>query len=533
MDVAPSLGLYFHHTSGVEGEFLLPEVMGSGAALFDYDNDGDLDVYLVNAASRATATAPARNQLFRQNDDGTFVDATAETGLGDDGYGMGTALGDIDNDGDLDVLVTNDGPNRLYRNNGDGTFRNITSTAGIEGSRWSTSAAFCDIDTDGLLDLYIANYVTNEPPFACATGTGEPDYCGPNAYRGVADRLYRNTGGGTFVDISAPSGIAQMARNGLGVVCFDFNDDARDDFLVANDGERNQLWINQGDGRFVDRGVWFGIAANIAGETEASMGVALGDVDGDLRLDALLTHLDGETNTLYLANDMGLLMDATALSGVGFPSVAYTGFGTALADLDQDADLDLAVANGKVRRGSESSVSPSDESPVATFERRYAESNLVMSNNGRGWFDNACPIAREFCAAKAVSRGLLAGDIDADGDLDLLITNANGPVRLYRNDLPCNGGWLKIRVVNPAHNRDAIGALARIRLGDRWQARPVLHTSSYLSSADATVHFGLGPVQTVDEIAVTWPDGRRERFPGAAANRLIEIRKGAGKAEDA
>ena len=323
MDVAPSLGLYFHHTSGIEGEFLLPEVMGSGAALFDYDNDGDLDVYLVNAASRATATAPARNQLFRQNDDGTFVDATAETGLGDDGYGMGTALGDIDNDGDLDVLVTNDGPNRLYRNNGDGTFRNVTSTAGIEGSRWSTSAAFCDIDTDGLLDLYIANYVTNEPPFACATGTGEPDYCGPNAYRGVADRLYRNTGGGTFVDISAPSGIAQMARNGLGVVCFDFNDDARDDFLVANDGERNQLWINQGDGRFVDRGVWFGIAANIAGETEASMGVALGDVDGDLRLDALLTHLDGETNTLYLANNMGLLMDATALSGVGFPSVAY------------------------------------------------------------------------------------------------------------------------------------------------------------------------------------------------------------------
>lgn len=397
--MAPRLGLDFQHASGVEGDFLLPEVMGSGAALFDYDHDGDLDVYLVNAGSAPAAA----NRLFRQRQDGTFVDATEESALGDDGYGMGAALGDIDNDGDIDVLVTNYGANQLYRNNGDGTFSNISSIVGIEGSRWSTSAAFCDIDADGLLDLYVANYVTNEPPFACASGTGKPDYCGPNAYRGVSDRLYRNDGG-TFADISAASGIAQTAHNGLGVVCLDFNGDQRSDFLVANDGERNQLWINQGDGTFIDRGVWFGVATNIAGETEASMGIAIGDVNGDLRLDALLTHLDGETNTLYLADGTGTLMDASASSGVGFPSVAYTGFGTALADLDQDADLDLAVANGKVRRGDHSPAVPGGETPLAVFERLYAEPNLIMRNDGGGWFENDCANAAQFYS-DAVSRG--------------------------------------------------------------------------------------------------------------------------------
>ena len=525
VDVAPELGLLFDHTSGVEGEFLLPEVMGSGLAVFDYDGDGDLDVYFVNADTHAAVDAG--NRLFRRDADGVFRDATAQAGLGDTGYGMGTALGDIDNDGDLDLLVTNDGPNRLYRNNADGTFSDITDSAGIEGSRWSTSAAFCDIDDDGLLDLYIANYVTNEPPYACASGAGEPDYCGPNAYRGVPDRLYRNDGA-RFVDISAASGIARTAHNGLGVVCFDFDGDARDDFLVANDGERNQLWINEGDGQFVDRGVRFGVATNIEGDTEASMGIALGDVDGDLRLDALMTHLGGETNTLYLADFTGLLLDSSALSGVGFPSVADTGFGVALADLDQDADLDLAVANGRVQRGADLTAPPNDETPPDAFGRLYAEPNLLMVNNGQGWFDDRCAATPGFCATTEVGRGLLAADIDADGDLDILVTNANGPARVYRNDIPDKGNWLKLRIADPALNREAIGATVRVRLGDAWQTRPVIHATSYLSSADAEVHFGLGPAQAVDEIVVIWPDGVRERFPGTGANRSAVIRKGMG-----
>ena len=525
VDVAPEPGLLFDHTSGVEGEFLLPEVMGSGLAVFDYDGDGDLDVYFVNADPHASVATG--NRLFRRDSEGVFRDATAQAGLGDTGYGMGTALGDIDNDGDLDLLVTNDGPNRLYRNNADGTFSDITDSAGIEGSRWSTSAAFCDIDDDGHLDLYIANYVTNEPPYACASGAGEPDYCGPNTYRGVPDRLYRNDGT-RFVDISTASGIARTAHNGLGVVCFDFDGDARDDFLVANDGERNQLWINEGDGKFVDRGVRFGVATNIEGDTEASMGIALGDVDGDLRLDALVTHLGGETNTLYLADPMGLLLDSSALSGVGFPSVADTGFGVALADLDQDADLDLAVANGRVQRGAASTAPPHSETPPDAFRRLYAEPNLLMVNNGQGWFDDRCEATPGFCATTEVSRGLLAADIDADGDLDILVTNANGPARLYRNDIPDKGNWLKLRIDDPALNREAIGATVRVRLGDAWQTRPVIHATSYLSSADAEVHFGLGPAQAVDEIVVIWPDGVRERFPGTGANRSAVIRKGTG-----
>ena len=527
VDAGPGLGVLFDHTSGVRGEFLLPEVMGSGLAVFDYDGDGDLDVYLVNAD---TATDATGNRMFRQDADGVFRDATGESRTGDTGYGMGAALGDIDNDGDLDLLVTNDGPNRLYRNNADGTFSDITEVAGIEGSRWSTSAAFCDIDDDGLLDLYIANYVTNEPPYACASGTGKPDYCGPNAYRGVPDRLYRNNGTG-FVDISAASGIAQTARNALGVVCFDFDGDARDDFLVANDGERNQLWMNEGDGTFVDRGVRLGVATNIEGDTEASMGIALGDVDGDLRLDALMTHLGGETNTLYLADPFGMLLDASALSGVGFPSVADTGFGVALADLDQDADLDLVVANGRVQRGADSTAPPGGETASDTFRRLYAEPNLLMVNNGRGWFDEHCHRAVGFCAANEVSRGLLAADIDADGDLDILVTNANGPARLYRNDIPDKGNWLKLRLADPVLNRDAIGATVRVRVGDIWQARPVVHATSYLSNGDAQVHFGLGSVEAVDEILVIWPDGTRERFPGIPANHSSVIRKGTGRGD--
>ena len=527
VDTAPEVGLLFHHTSGVEGEFLLPETMGSGLAVFDYDNDGDLDVYFVNADAETDPALVSGNRLFRQDADGVFLDATEEAGLGDTGFGMGVALGDIDNDGDLDLLVTNVGPNRLYRNNADGTFSDISENAGVEGSRWSTSAAVCDSDDAGLLDLYIANYVTNEPPHACASGTGEPDYCGPNIYRGVPDRLYRNDGG-RFDDISASSGIAETARNGLGVVCFDFDGDDRDDLLVSNDGERNQLWRNQGGGRFVDRAVRFGVATNIEGVNEASMGIALGDVDGDLRADALMTHLAGETNTLYVADSMGMLLDSSALSGVGYPSIADTGFGVALADLDQDADLDLAVANGRVQRSPDSAGPANGESPTDIFRRLYAEPNLLMVNDGQGRFDDHCHQSPGFCTATEVSRGLLTADIDADGDLDILVTNANGPASLYRNDIPRKGNWLKLRLADPVVRRDAIGATVSVRLGDTWQMRPVVHATSYLSSADAQVHFGLGTADAVDAIEVIWPDGTRERFPGSPANLSTVIRKGTG-----
>lgn len=517
-DIAPTAEIKFHHDSGIQGDFFLPEIMGSGAAVFDYDNDGYLDVYLINSGS---AKQGASNRLFRQNSDGTFSDTTADSGLGDQGYGMGVAVGDIDNDGDLDLLATNYGDDHLYRNNGQGAFTEITDIAGIKGLRWSTSAAFCDVDEDGYLDLYISTYVTNNPPFACTNGAGEIDYCGPNAYRGVADQLYHNNGDGTFTDISAASGISQAVNNGLGVVCFDFNGDSYDDVLVANDGERNQLWINNGKGEFVDRGITFGIAVNIFGESEASMGIALGDVNGDLGLDLFLSHLDEETNTLYTSTKNNTMMDATARSGLGIASVPYTGFGTSLFDADHDGDLDLVVANGKVRRGKEQGES------LERFDRIFAESNLMMENTGAGEFGDFCSNTEAFCRSLAVSRGLLTTDIDRDGDLDVLVTNSNGPVQLFQNNIPKQGGWLMLRVTEL--NRDAIGALVRIRTGKTWLVRPVIHTYSYLSSGDATVHFGLAHSGRIDEIEITWPDGDKEQFPGTDSNQLLVIRRGDGK----
>ena len=517
IDIAPAADVKFNHDSGIQGDYFLPEIMGSGAAVFDYDNDGYLDIYLINSGS---AGQGASNRLFRQTADGTFTDATEESGLGDQGYGMGVAIGDIDNDGDLDLLATNYGDDHLYRNNGQGAFTEITAAAGIKGLRWSTSAAFCDVDEDGYLDLYISTYVTNNPPFACTNGAGEIDYCGPNAYRGVADQLYHNNGDGTFTDISAASGISQAVNNGLGVVCFDFNGDSHDDLFIANDGERNQLWLNDGKGNFVDRGVAFGIAVNLFGETEASMGIALGDVNGDLGLDLFLSHLDEETNTLYISTKGYTMMDATTRSGLGIASVPYTGFGTALFDADHDGDLDLAVANGRVRRGQEQGES------LNLFHRIYAEPNLMMENTGSGEFRDFCNSTEPFCQSPAVSRGLLTADIDRDGDLDMLVTNSNGPVQLFQNNIPKHGGWLMLRVTEL--NRDAIGALAKIRTGKNWLVRPVIHTYSYLSSGDATVHFGLAQTGRVDEIEITWPDGVVEQFPGTDSNQLLIIRRGDG-----
>jgi len=519
-DITAESGLNFQHHSGVEGHYLLPEIMGAGAAIFDADNDGRLDIYLISGGPDHEG---ARNRLFRQTSDGKFTDVTTQSGLGDHGFGMGAAVGDIDNDGDLDLLVTNYGDDRLYRNDGHGTFSDITGGAGIKGARWSTSATFCDIDNDDHLDLYISTYVTNDPPFACTSGVGEIDYCGPNAYRGLADQLYRNNGDGTFTDISVTSGIADVVNNGLGVLCFDFNKDSHDDFLIANDGERNQLWINDGTGRFNDRGVASGIAVNIFGETEASMGIAFGDVNGDLGLDIFLTHLNEESNTLYLSTQRGALMDTTATSGLGITSVRYTGFGTALFDADHDGDLDLAIANGRVRKSQDSD--PGDGSILEQFHHFFAESNQLMENTGTGHFQDFCDRTGQFCESLAISRGLLTVDIDRDGDLDLLLTNSNGAAQLYRNNIPKMGNWLMLRVLD--HNRDAIGALAAVRTGDTWQIRPVIHSYSYLSSSDATVHFGLGTANSVDEIEITWPDGVKERFAGGNVNQLRVIDRGA------
>ena len=520
VDITAPAGLDFHHSSAPGLEFLRPELMGSGAALFDYDNDDDLDIYLVNSSS-------GLSRLFRQNKNGTFEDVTEGSGLGDPGYGMGTALGDIDNDGDVDLFVTSVGADHLYRNDGNGSFVDITAASGIEGSYWSSSAAFCDVDGNEYLDLYVATYIAVDSHSSCTTKAGVADYCPPSAYRSVADQLFLNNGDGTFEKFAERAGISRLTNSALGVVCADFNADGHSDFLVANDGERNHLWINRGNNTFEERAVSFGMSTNLFGEAEASMGIALGDVNGDQYLDVFMTHIDQESNTLYTSTPQHIMIDATIGARLGYTSVPFTGFGVVFFDADLDGDLDLAVANGRVRKQSASRAGTDADD----FHRAYAERNLLMENVGAGVYRSACAETNAFCSTIEVSRGLLAGDIDRDGDLDLLLTNSNGRARLYRNTSRNEGGWLQLRIIDPTLNRDAIGALVRAKIGDRWLVRPVIHTTSYLSSADATVHFGLGSASGLDAIIVSWPGGMREKFPGVSANQYVVIRKGDGHVE--
>lgn len=524
VDRTADLGLDFHHRVMSDSCYFMPESMGSGAALFDYDNDGDLDIYLINTAPHHPGGVPDSswsNRLYRQEEDGRFTDVTAIAGVGDLGFGMGAAVGDIDNDGDPDLYVTNYGADVLFRNNGDGTFSDISHLLHDVNKAWGSSAVFFDFDLDGFLDLYVANYVDYNPDFPCFDKAGRRDYCGPKAFTGVADVLYHNVRGEYFDDISRQSHIAQIAANGLGVVSADFDRDGYADLFVANDAEPNVLWINQRDGTFVDRALEFGLALNELGRPEASMGIAVGDVNNDLALDLFVSHLQGESNTLYqYAAEYGY-EDRTYDAGLSKPDLLLpTGFGTCFLDFDHDGDLDLAVVNGRILRG-----------PLlveAVQDKRwdfYAESNQLFENRSSQFV--LLPFAGDdFRARVKTSRGLACGDIDRDGDLDLLVSDINSSARLYCNEFAPGGNWIAIRAIDPALNRDAIGAEIRIRCGDRWQMRLVTRAHSYLSSHDVAVHFGVGTVNRVDAIEVTWPGGERESFGARAVNQFILIKKG-------
>ncbi|MCH7813067.1 MAG: VCBS repeat-containing protein, partial [Planctomycetes bacterium] len=395
-EITESAGLDFRHVSGARGQRRFPEIMLSGAALFDYDNDGDLDIYLTNGSyslEDESSAEQAVNRLFRQDADGRFTDVTLDAGLGDPGYGMGVAVGDVDNDGDRDVYVANLGPDKLYVNLGDGTFAEVSAQAGVQVDGWSSSVAFLDYDGDGFLDIYITRYVKYEPAVRCTDIVGRPDYCGPLSYTGVHDVLLHNNADGTFTDVSEPSGIARGVARGLGVVCEDFNDDGRPDIFVANDGDPNHLWINQGEGRFEESALFMGLALNANGVPEAGMGVVAADFHGGGRFDLFLTNMVRESNTLY--RDLGPnkgFDDISGLSGHGGSSLIYTGFGIGAFDVELDGDLDLIVANGGVIRGQ---LRPSPD--VKPPWDLYAEPNLFYLNDGSGVFETAAELAGSFC----------------------------------------------------------------------------------------------------------------------------------------
>ncbi len=403
----------------------MPDSLSGGGGFLDFDQDGDLDLYVVRSSyspERGLTGPDGANRLYRQEPDGRFTDVSAASRADDAGYGMGLAVGDIDNDGFPDLFLANYGPDVLLRNDGDGTFEDVTHRAGVGDPRWGTSAGFFDYDDDGYLDLYVANYVDFAPDRRTSDIAGRPEYPGPECCDGVPDALYHNNGDGTFTDVSVPAGIAARGGKGLGVAFSDLDGDGRIDIYVANDREPNFAWIGQADRTFVDRAAAMGLAVNGFGDATASMGIAVGDADGDGHTDLFVTNLFGETNTLRAGLGHGQFEDRTAGSGLGPPSFDFTGFGTAFLDPDLDADLDLLVANGRVLRSL-----PRPGAGSGPHWTPYAEENHLYENDGHGKFRLAQDACGVLCAVPGVSRGLALGDIDEDGDEDVLADHGGRP----------------------------------------------------------------------------------------------------------
>jgi hypothetical protein len=542
-DVTDEVGLDFVHDAGPvpdgrERRYFTPQLIGSGAALFDFDGDGLVDIYLLqNGGPKG-----AKNRLYRQLPGGKFKDVSKGSGLDIAGYNMGVAVGDVNNDGLPDVLLTQYGGMRLFLNNGDGTFTDATKESGLQNAGWGCSAAFFDYDRDGWLDLVVANYITYDPAVQCKDARGRPDYCGENTFPGQGARLFHNLGGAgslvtvrrerhkplvvpRFDDVTAESGLEAARGRGLGVVCADFDGDGWPDILVANDAEANHLWINGHNGRFREEAGERGVALNRLGAPEANMGIALGDVAGTGLLDVFITHVTEETNTLWRQGPRGRFEDLTPRAGLTRPRWRGTGFGTVLGDFDHDGALDLAVANGAIKKAHRQPTTA-----LGPHWSWYADRNQLFANNGQGQFRDISLSNEAFCRPLNVARGLASGDVDGDGALDLLVTTIGGKARLYRNVAPHRGHWLLVRTIDPKlGGRDAYGAEVRVRAGRRQWLRLVNPAGSYLCSSDVRAHFGLGSAGRVDAIEVRWPDGAVETFLGCKADRQVVLAKGAGR----
>ena len=528
-DVTDSSGLRFVHDSGATGKYFMPESIGSGGALFDFDNDGRLDVYLVHCGG---TNSVSRNQLFHQETDGKFKDASAGSGLDVNGYGMGVAIGDVNNDGWADVLLTEYGRARLFLNRGAGKFEDVTLAAGIDNPRWGTSAAFFDYDRDGWLDLVIANYVDYSPSEKCFDTRGLQEYCGPQGMLGTVTRLFHNLGAShspavRFADETVRSGLVRRMGPALGVLCADFTGDRWPDIFIADDGQPNRLFVNQHNGTFSEEAVARGLAYTMLGSTAGNMGVAVGDANGDGMFDIFVTHLAWEQHTLWQQAPRGSFQDRAAASGLTTTAWRGTGFGTTLADFDLDGAIDLALVNGLIKRGNDSSGRLPG---LAPFWSPYAQRNQLFANDGHGNFRDVSLANPAFSSLAAVGRGLMCGDIDNDGAPDLIATSAGGPARLFRNITTRRGHWLSVRATDAAHGgRDAYGAEIIVQAeAQRWW-RLVQPGSGYLVSNDARAHFGLGTAQAFDSIIVLWPDGTDELFPGGNADRALVLKKGEGR----
>jgi hypothetical protein len=516
VDVTSRAGIQFQHNSGAFGGKFLPETLGPGCAFLDYDGDGWQDVLLVNGMDwpghkRKRSTL----KLYRNNRNGGFTDVTHIAGLDIEMYGMGVAVGDYNNDGFPDILITCVGQNRLFKNSGKGTFVDVTRTSGLDNRQaFSTSALWFDFDRDGLLDLFVCNYVKWSPEHDvfCSLDGKHKSYCTPEAYRGETCWLFHNRGDGTFEDATAGSGIFDTSSKSLGVALLDCDQDGWPDLLVANDTQPNKLYRNLRNGTFKDVAVEAGVAFSAEGKARAGMGVDTGDFENSGRPGVAITNFDNEMIGLYRAVGNGTYDDVAQQSGIGPASKNTLGFGCAFLDADLDGSLDLAIANGHI-----------DET-VRNIRGNvgYAQPPQLFLNNGRGAFrDIASAAGAEFSQPK-VGRGLACGDFDRDGDLDLLMTTNNGAAYLFRNDQLAGNHSIRFRLVGTKSNRDAIGAQVRIYSSNANQSRLVKSGSSYLSQSELPVTFGLGKRDKIDRVVIEWPSGRTEEYKDLAAGRSYE-----------
>lgn len=528
-DVTEASQLGFVHSPFLTGEFYMPEIMGSGAALFDYDLDGDLDVYLVQGAplTDKSAGGSARDQLYQNQWMETgrleFVNVTQEARLSATGYGMGVAIGDYDADGFSDVLVTNFGRNELWRNLGNGEFEEVSQSAGLRDDDWSSSAAFLDIDNDADLDLYVANYVvfSGRQNFRCTSESGLRDYCGPDTYNPVPDTLWVNTGG-QFEDRTEELGLLKAYGPGLGVAVSDFDGNGYVDIYVANDGAANQMWMNSEQG-FTDNGLMSGTSLNGAGVAEAGMGVMAGDFDRDGDDDLFMTHLIAETNTLYLNAGDGQFYDATSEVNLAAHSLPMTGFGAGWIDFDSDTYLDLFVANGNVKL---------EPSRAGKSDYPFEQANQLFHNRYRqtGHFEfvEVSDSAPDVFGRLEVSRGAAFGDLNNDGAVDIVVTNNNGPARVLLNTQPPDN-WLGVQVRHPQH-LSTDGAVVSLWAGDKQIDRRTLRrTGSYLSSHDARVQLIPGESSADVHVRIDWPDGTTDTWPALENARYHVLEHGGGR----
>ncbi len=538
VDRAEEAGLDFVHFNGMTGRFYSPEMMGPGLGLFDYDNDGDLDVYLVQGVLLGDGTpliGPADGQspgdrLYRNDlvvgPDGArtlrFTDVTREAGIVSHGYGMGVAAGDYDNDGHVDLYLTRFGPNQMLRNRGDGTFADVSAETGTDDPAWGVPAAFFDYDRDGWLDLFVGNYLnyTLATHTQCYDRAGAPDYCVPGTSRPHPDILYRNRGDGSFENATAGGGLVREYGPALGAVTTDVDGDGWLDLFVANDQEPNQLWVNQRDGTFRNMALPWGAALGAGGNAKADMGVGAGDFDNDGDEDLFITELAGQGSTLYVNDGTGLFRERSAALGIRAPSLPYTGFGAGWIDIDNDGWLDIMAFNGSVVLNFETR----GENPFPLDQR-----NQVFRNLAGERFEDATARAGGVFELSEVSRGAGFGDVDNDGDTDVVVANAAGPVRLLINEIGHRTHWLGLRLVGGNPPRDLSGVwVTVVRQDGSTLRRRARADGSFASANDPRVLFGLGASPGISRVRVTWPSGHTEEWDDLETGRYTTLTEGGG-----